>query len=115
MRMTCLCSLVIRNTVRKEKFDMKHMIMGFAVLILVPLVYKFQLLKSKKPFENKLGVVVFSLAGLGQVFVGLCKLGPENIKIADQTATGILAGAAVIWCTCLCFALRKSKKETGSF
>ena len=94
---------------------MRHMIMGFAVLILVPLVYKLQLSKSRKPFENKSGVVVFSLAGLGQVFVGLCKLGSENIKTTDQMATGILAGAAVIWCTCLYFAFRKNSKETKSF
>jgi MFS superfamily sulfate permease-like transporter len=94
---------------------MKHIMLGFVLLILVPLVYKIQLLKSIKPYENKLGVVVFSLAGFMQVFIGLCKLGSEDIYISDQTATGILVGAAVIWCTCLYFAFRNSGKETKNF
>jgi hypothetical protein len=90
---------------------MKHIILGFAILILVPLVYKAQRLKSIKPFENKLGVVVFSLAGLGQVFVGLCKLGSEGIMISDQASLALLAAGAVIFCICLYIAFRGNGKE----
>lgn len=86
---------------------MKHLILGFMLLIGIPLVYKFQILKSIKPFENKLGVFVFSLAGVLQVFVGLFKLSEDSINISDQSATWILVGAALIWLTCLYFAFRK--------
>jgi len=85
---------------------MKHVILGFVVLMLVPLAYRFQLLKLKKSFKNKLGVVVFSFAGSIQVFVGVCKLESEGINISDKTAIGILVVSAIIWCTCLFFAFK---------
>jgi len=90
--------------------NMKHIIIGFVILILVPLIYKLQKLKFKKPFENKLGVIVFSLMGLGQIFIGVSKLGSEGIKISDQSSLTILSVAILILGVCLGIAFKEKKQ-----
>lgn len=75
---------------------MKHIVIGYILLILLPTIYLIQMSKLKKPFENKLGVIVFSVMGFLQVFIGVSKLSAEGINISENLSYLVLGLAFLI-------------------
>jgi len=67
--------------------------------------------KLRKPFENKLGVIVFSCAGFGQVFIGISKLSSEGTKITTETSSIILGVAFLILCAGIIVTIKRKGKK----
>jgi len=70
---------------------MKHVILGFIVLILIPLVSWW--------WSHSLGrglVVVLLAAAFGQIFIGVSKLGRQGVQLSDAQDTSVLVIAFLL-------------------
>ena len=83
---------------------MKHIILGFIVLIFVPLVSRRWL----HSFGRGFAVVLLAVA-VGQVFIGVTKLGREGIQLSDVQGTFVLVVALVLAALGSIWILRKPR------
>ena len=84
---------------------MKHIVLGFVILLLLPVTPSAWLQSYGRGF-----VIVLLFVALGQVFIGLSKLGREGHDISDQTSAVVLAVAAICALAGTVFILRKSRR-----
>jgi hypothetical protein len=83
---------------------MKHIILGFVVLIFVPLFSRRWLHSFGRGFA-----VVLLVVAVGQVFIGVTKLGREDIQLSDVQRTVVLVVALVLAAIGSIWILRKPR------
>jgi hypothetical protein len=83
----------------------KHIILGFLVLFVVPLVSSAWMQSYGRGFA-----VVLLFVAVGQVFIGVTKLGGEGHNISDAASAAVLIAAAICALLGTVFILRKSRR-----
>jgi hypothetical protein len=84
---------------------MKHIVLGFVVLFLLPLTPSAWLQSYGRGFA-----VALMFVAVGQVFIGLTKLGREGHVISDTAGAVVLILSAVCALAGTVFILRKSRR-----
>jgi hypothetical protein len=84
---------------------MKHIVLGFVVVLLLPLTPAAWL----QSFGRGLPIVLSFLA-VAQVFIGVTKLGREGHDISDTAGTVVVGVAAICALAGTVFIVRKSRR-----
>jgi quinol-cytochrome oxidoreductase complex cytochrome b subunit len=83
---------------------MKHIVLGFVVLFILPLVPRGWL----RSYGRGFAVALLAVA-VAQIFIGLTKLGREGHDLSDTAATCVLIFAAICAVVGTFFIFRKSR------
>jgi len=84
---------------------MKHIILGFVVLLVLPLTPSTWLQSFGRAFA-----ILLLFVAVAQVFIGVSKLGGEGHDISDVAGTVVMGVAAICALAGTIFIVRKSRR-----